>query len=459
MGYSRTEYPYTGGAQDFVFNPALGVLDPDDVQVYVIGEVDGLGDQTYRAYTRPVAGTIRVTAALPNPCTVVIQRTVPKDTLEIDLEQTGSVTRVSLVRAFKQAMMNIHELLDGRLDGFTGPILDSVLGIRDQAQTARTGAETARDAAEASATLAATFNPALYTRKASAEAVTAGWSFSSTLKMLGTGILHWGASDEANVQYSTGLNVQSDTIRLRNKLGTAQMLLATAGAAVSLFFNNAQKLITTNTGVTVTGAVSADTVAGTWIASTAEAIAGALNTKVLTPLGLKAAQDARSIVTRVNIGSAVATVDIVLPAGYTRHVLHLDAFRPANDDVWLLMRVSTDGGTSFLTDALYNSQRVGAITAAAPGTSYEGAQAAFNIAASVGGAVAAERGVSARLEARALALQFIMQGPAYCLNRDGALVGNSVTLFRDTPSVNALRLFYATGNIASGEYRIESFKE
>ena len=151
MGYSRTEYAYAGGAQDFVFSPALGVLDPLDVQVYVAGEVDGLGDQVFRAFTWITADTIRVTAALPNPCTVFAQRTVAKDQLETDFSGTGSVTKTSLSRGFKQLMMNIHELLDGRLDSFSGPLVDSVAGIRDEAQVARVAAELAAIAAQASA--------------------------------------------------------------------------------------------------------------------------------------------------------------------------------------------------------------------------------------------------------------------------------------------------------------------
>lgn len=154
MGFSRLEYPYTGGAQDFAVNFSLGYLETDDVKVYVIGEVDGLGDQLFRTYTFLNEGTIRVTDPLPNPCTVVLERTVDKDQLEIDLESNGAVTRVTLVRAFRQLMMNIHELLDGRADAFTGAILDSILGIRDEAQTAREGAETAQANAEASATTA-----------------------------------------------------------------------------------------------------------------------------------------------------------------------------------------------------------------------------------------------------------------------------------------------------------------
>lgn len=151
MGYSRVEYPYTGGPQDFVFAPSLGILDLNDVQAYVVGEVDGLGEQVFRAHTWPAEDTLRITAPLTAPCTVVVQRTVAKDVLEIDFKQPGAVTRNTLARGFKQVMMNIHELLDGRLDSFTGALFDLVVGIKDQALAARDAAFGARDDAEAAA--------------------------------------------------------------------------------------------------------------------------------------------------------------------------------------------------------------------------------------------------------------------------------------------------------------------
>lgn len=188
MGFSRIEYPYTGGPQDFAVNFSLGILEQNDVTVYVVGEVDGQGDQLLRTFTWVNTGTVRVTDPLPNPSTVVVERTVDKDQLEIDLQSTGAVTRVTLVRAFRQLMMNIHELLDGRADSFTGAILDSVVGVRDEAQqaridaqaarddaqTAETGAEGSANAAAASASAAATSETNAASSEAAASAAAAG---------------------------------------------------------------------------------------------------------------------------------------------------------------------------------------------------------------------------------------------------------------------------------------------
>jgi len=132
MGYSRIEYPYNGGDQDFPINFALGFLKTTDIQVYVQGEVDGLGDTIFRSYTFLDAGTIRVTDPITAGSTVIIERTVSKNDLEISVDNTGAITRVTLTRAFKQLMMNIHELLDGRVDSFSGALLDAILALRDE---------------------------------------------------------------------------------------------------------------------------------------------------------------------------------------------------------------------------------------------------------------------------------------------------------------------------------------
>ena len=153
MGYSRLEYPFAGGVQDFSVNFALDFLDREDVSVYVLGELDSFGDQLFRSFTWLNDGTIRVTDPLPNPSTVIVQRTVDKDQLEIDLENTGTVTRLTISRAFRQLMMNIHELLDGRVDSFSGAILDSITSLRNDTVLAKNAAEqSANDALQNSNT-------------------------------------------------------------------------------------------------------------------------------------------------------------------------------------------------------------------------------------------------------------------------------------------------------------------
>lgn len=167
MGYSRKEYPYSGGEQTFAINFALGILDEDDVRLYVLGELDGLGQQVYRDFEFVNAGTVRALDPLPNPTTVVVERTVDKDTLEIGVDNIGGVTRVTLVRAFKQLMMNVHELLDGRVDEFTDIALIQQLVI--DARQAVSDAE----AALSTATSAVTSSSASASAAAASEAISA----------------------------------------------------------------------------------------------------------------------------------------------------------------------------------------------------------------------------------------------------------------------------------------------
>lgn len=78
----------------------------------------------------------------------------------------------------------------------------------------------------------------------------------------------------------------ADNFVCRNNSGSKNYFQYSTSGWVALFWDGAQKLVTSTSGVTVTGAVSGDTIAGAWIATQAEMEAGALATKVATPLGV-----------------------------------------------------------------------------------------------------------------------------------------------------------------------------
>lgn len=340
-------------------------------------------------------------------------------------------------------------------EGFgEGPTADEIAAAQANAQTALDAAI----AAAASAGLAATFNPTLYALKASAAAITGAWTFSSTVKFGSTGIIHMGAADEANLAYSTGLNLQADTIRLRNKLGTATMLLAVAAGAVSLFFNNAVKLITTVTGVVVTGSVSADTAAGNWLSTQAEALAGVINDHVMTPLTTKQALDARTLSGRISVAGA-GTVDIALPAGYTRHAIFLSDWLPATDNVNMFMRVSNDGGATFQA-TLYGEHGYFLAGVLEGNVSQNAAGVSFEIANGVGNLAPNERGVTGEI--------LILNPATSGLNaltrtfwvRENAVHGSRWANARHpTVGVTHVRLFLSAGALTSGFYTIESCKD
>lgn len=115
MAYSRLEYTYSGGDQTFAINFTMDFLDREHVTVYVEGELDGLGDQVYRDFTWVDDTEIEVTDDLDVDDVVVILRTVPKDALVVDFTTAGAATRDNLIAGYKQNMMALHELLDGRV--------------------------------------------------------------------------------------------------------------------------------------------------------------------------------------------------------------------------------------------------------------------------------------------------------------------------------------------------------
>tara|TARA_Y100000296_G_scaffold66371_1_gene78395 strand:+ start:27422 stop:27955 length:534 start_codon:yes stop_codon:yes gene_type:complete len=120
MGLSINEIVYTGGSRVFTFNFALGYLNRSDVSVYVQGELDGQSNQLYRTFTwnsdNEIEVTDPITATITAPATVVIQRTVSKDTLVVDFKKEGSATRTNLMFGITQAMMAMHEFIDGRIE-------------------------------------------------------------------------------------------------------------------------------------------------------------------------------------------------------------------------------------------------------------------------------------------------------------------------------------------------------
>lgn len=275
MGYSRVEYPYTGGPQDFVFAPALGILDLNDVQAYVVGEVDGLGEQVFRAHTWPAEDTVRITAPLTAPCTVVVQRTVAKDVLEIDFKQPGAVTRNTLARGFKQVMMNIHELLDGRLDSFTGTLFDIVVGIKDQALAARDAAFGARDAAQASETAAAASATAAANSETAADADRVAAQSAASTATTQAGISTAKAEEAATSASTATTQAGIATTKASEASGSATDAAGSASTAATQ-----ASTATTQAGIATTKAGEAAT-----SASEAAASASSVDTARMVPSG------------------------------------------------------------------------------------------------------------------------------------------------------------------------------
>lgn len=96
------------------------------------------------------------------------------------------------------------------------------------------------------------------------------------------------------------LNTAGAALKLRfpsiemMKVGGAETIAKfLADGAVELYFDNAKKIETLTGGAKVTGALQADTIGGSWISTSGEALAGSVNDKVMTPLRVAAVIDDR----------------------------------------------------------------------------------------------------------------------------------------------------------------------
>jgi hypothetical protein len=121
MALTTNTYIYTGGAQTFTVNFALGFIDRSDVRVRVNGAVDGGGDPAYQPFTWIDDSAITVTPTLTVGDSVQVLRTVSKTELKVNFGATTDVTPANLNVSAKHGLMVYQELVDGRVDGAESP--------------------------------------------------------------------------------------------------------------------------------------------------------------------------------------------------------------------------------------------------------------------------------------------------------------------------------------------------
>lgn len=185
MGLSTNSFTYAGGAQTFTLSFALGYLDEADIEVFVVGEVDGGDNQIFRAFTFNSEFEVLVTDSLDVNDLVVTQRTVSKTVLEVDFTQAGTATRTNLSRSTTQAMMVIHEFIDGRIDSLDDAHPSALSAVAAAASQVAAGisedaALASEVAAAASAALAATSETNADTAQTGAELAETGADASET---------------------------------------------------------------------------------------------------------------------------------------------------------------------------------------------------------------------------------------------------------------------------------------
>jgi len=108
-----------GVTNQFAVSFELGYINESDITVQVNNEVDGLGDPIYRNITFLTPELLQIDGAIPaNGVNVEFVRTVPSDFLLVDYEDGDIINDENMNTSQKQALMLIHQLLDGRFEKF-----------------------------------------------------------------------------------------------------------------------------------------------------------------------------------------------------------------------------------------------------------------------------------------------------------------------------------------------------
>jgi hypothetical protein len=123
LAYSRVTKIGDGSSTQFAVNFALGYLDPSTTTARVGTESDGAGNPVYRNITYISESLFQISGTAPGiGVPILFERTVPKDTLLVNFSDGDVMTEENLDIAQKQAMMAVHEVLDGRLGTLTADL-------------------------------------------------------------------------------------------------------------------------------------------------------------------------------------------------------------------------------------------------------------------------------------------------------------------------------------------------
>lgn len=164
QNYSIVTYRYDGtGPLQFETNFALGILDVEHVQVYVLGDLNGAGEQNFLdfSYDYPT-GVVTVTEPIVIPAgvpsvTVVLSRTVPKEELYISFAGGADISKTNIDKILRYTIMAVHEVHDGRLKfaaieelvTLAMQLVQTAQVYADEAEVHANAAELSRLAAEA----------------------------------------------------------------------------------------------------------------------------------------------------------------------------------------------------------------------------------------------------------------------------------------------------------------------
>ena len=148
MAYANITHTYSGGARTFNTGFETGVRAAADIRAWVVGELDGEGNQVYRAFSYDAdTGVVTITNAIggPYPRRVKIKRVTPITNPAVDFDAGAVISRANLNRAVLQSLRGVQEAHDNdaliaarvvdleELD-IQGQINEAVDGVLEDAQ-------------------------------------------------------------------------------------------------------------------------------------------------------------------------------------------------------------------------------------------------------------------------------------------------------------------------------------
>lgn len=123
MALSRVIKIGNGTATQFVVDFALGYISPSDVTARVGTEVDGTGNPIYRTITFVTNSLLQISGPpAGNLVPVVFERTVINTDTLVHFSDGDVMDEINLDLSFKQILMVVHEVLDGRFGTFNNAI-------------------------------------------------------------------------------------------------------------------------------------------------------------------------------------------------------------------------------------------------------------------------------------------------------------------------------------------------
>lgn len=119
MALSIVTIPGDGVSDTFNVSFALGILDRNSVTAWVTGELDGGGNKIFRTITYLTDTMLKISGTPAGVgINVVFTRTTSNSQLIVDYEDGDIMNETNLNTAQKQAIMLVHQVLDGRFSAF-----------------------------------------------------------------------------------------------------------------------------------------------------------------------------------------------------------------------------------------------------------------------------------------------------------------------------------------------------